>query len=141
MPSGPQSHFWPDSGEEVEPARIDRDDADRLGAVDENRQASPLAQLVHREQLARRPEHVRQGQEPRARRDRRHDLVRIGRDDDDASLRRVQRAEQAEVLVRRRDHLVAVAEIETGQHDVAPVRRRRGERDLLDVDVDELREV
>ena len=41
------------------------------------------------------------------------------------------RPEQAEVLVGRRDDLVLRPEPEPGEDDVATVRRRGGERDLL----------
>ena len=41
------------------------------------------------------------------------------------------------MLVRRRHDLVARAEVEPGEHDVAAVGRRRRQRDVLDVDADE----
>ena len=52
MPSGPQSHFWPEIVV-VEPARVDRDRLDGLGAVDEDRETGLRPELVHRQQLAR----------------------------------------------------------------------------------------
>ena len=64
-----------------------------------------------------------------------------GSDDDDARAGGVQRPEQPEVLVRRRDDLVAGAELQAGEDDVAAIRRRRSERDVLAVDADELGDV
>ena len=68
---------------EVEPSRVDRDRPDRLRAVDEDRQPRSLPELVDRKHLPRRPEDVGEREEPRARRDRRDDRLRIRFDDDD----------------------------------------------------------
>ena len=63
---------------------------------------------------------------------------RLRVDDDDLRSRHVERSEQPEVLVGRRDDLVAFAELEPGEHDVAAVRRRRRQRDSLCAYTDEL---
>ncbi len=107
VPSGPQSHFWPGDGVEVESRRVDRHRADRLRAVDEDREAGRRAELVHGKHLPRRPEDVGEREQPRARRDGGDDPLGIGLDDDDLRARRVQRPDQPEVLVGRRDDLVA----------------------------------
>ena len=79
--------------------------------------------------------------EPRPRRDRSDDPLGIGLDDDDACAGRVQRPDEPEVLVGRRDHLVAGREIEPGEHDVAAVGRRRRQRDVRGIAADECRDV
>ena len=92
--------------EEVEPGGIDRDRADRLRAVDEHGDPGLLAQLAHGQHAPRRPEHLRQRQQPRPGRDRGADRVGLGIDDDDPGPRRGERPEEAEMLVGRRDDLV-----------------------------------
>jgi hypothetical protein len=84
---------------------------------------------------------VRDGDEARARRDRREDRLRLRLDDDDRAPGRVQWSDQPEVLVGGRDHLVALFEPEPGEDDVASIRGRRGERDLSRRDPDESRDV
>ncbi len=88
---------------------------------------------------AGRPEHLRGRDQPRPRRDRREDRVRVG-------LRRRRRAageaptgpEQAEVLVRRRDDLVVRPEPEAARARSRSRRRGRvGERDLRRLGADE----
>ena len=59
------------------------------------------------------------------------DRVLVRRGDDDARAARVERAEQAEVLLVGRDDLVVRAEPEPGDDDLAAARRRVGERDVL----------
>ena len=58
-------------------------------------------------------------------------LEPAGRRDADARARRVQRPEQPEVLLVRRHDLVVRAEAEPGEDDVAAVRGRRRQRDVL----------
>ena len=123
--------FLPGDGVEVEPIRVDRNCAHRLRAVDEDRDAGRSPQLVHGKHGAGRPEDVRDRDQARARGDRRCDVLRIRLHDHDPRTRGVQRAEQPEVLVGRRDQLVFGAEPETCKHDVAAVRRRRRQRDVL----------
>ena len=45
------------------------------------------------------------------------------------------------MLVGRGHDLVVTGQLEAGEHDVAPIGRRRGERDLLGRDADERRDV
>ena len=94
-------------------------------------------ELVHRQHGAGRPEDVRDSDEPRPRGDRIDDLLGLGVSHHDARARGVQRADEAEVLVRRRDHLVAFAQVETRERDIAAVGRRGGQRDLVGRHADE----
>ena len=80
------------------------------------------------------------GDEPRARRDGGEHRVLVSRGDDDTRAARVERAEQAEVLLVGRHDLVARREAEPGDDDLAAARRRVGERDLLRRRADDLRE-
>ena len=92
---------------------------------------------MHREHGAGRPEDVRDGDEPRPRRDRLDDPLGLWLGDHDPRAGGVQRADEPEVLVRRRDHLVALAQIETRERDVAAVGRRGSQRDLVGRHADE----
>ena len=83
-----------------------------------------LAQLGQREDGAGRPQHLRDRDQPRPRRDRGEDRVRVGLDDDDPRRRGAERAEQPEVLVGRRHDLVVGPEAEAAEHDRAAVGRR-----------------
>ena len=56
------------------------------------------------------------------------------RSGDDAGAGRMQRADEPEMLDVARHDLVLRAELEPRQDDVAPVRRRAGEGDLLRLD-------
>ena len=125
----------------VETGRVDVDDADRLRAVDEDRETGPSAKLVHGQDRARRPEDVRDGDEPRAGRHCRDDPLRIRLDDDDPRSGRVERADEPEVLVRRRDDLVLGPELETCEHDVAAVGGRCRQRHRVGRDTDERRDL
>ena len=87
--------------EVVEPGGVDGDRADRLGPVDEHRHAGLCAQLAHGQHATGRPQHLRQRQQPRPRRHRGPDRVRVGLDDDDARRRR-RRAHRAGRNARRR---------------------------------------
>ena len=66
------------------------------------------------------------------------DRLGVGRLDDDTRTGRVQRPDLAEMLGVRRDDLVARADVEPGEDDVAAVRGRGGERDEQRIDADEL---
>ncbi len=68
------------------------------------------------------------------------DCVRVGVDHDDAGAARVHRPGQTEVLFAGDDDLVVRPEAEPGEHDVAAVRRRARQRDVLRLDADERRE-
>ncbi len=61
----------------------------------------------------------------------------IGVDHDDAGAARVHRPDQAEVLLTSHDDLVVRPEVETCEHDVAAVRRRARQRDVLRLDAHE----
>jgi hypothetical protein len=102
-----------------------------LRAVDEHRHAGLLAKLPYRQHATGRPEHLREREQPRPWRHRRHERLRLGVRDDDAGAARVDRPEQAEVLLPRRHDLVLRAEVEPREDDVAPVRRRARQRDEI----------
>ncbi len=114
---------------EVELADVDLDRARRLRTVDEERQTALVAQAMHVEPAARRPEHVRRRDQARTRCYRREHRVLVRLDDHDAGAGRVQRTRQAEVLLVGRDHLVFCGETEPREHDGAATRRRLDERD------------
>ena len=99
-----------------------------------------LPQLGHRQRRARRPDHVRDGDQSRPRPDRGQDRLGLRRHDDDARTRRVQRPDQAEVLRVGRDDLVPRLEAEAREHDVAAVRGRARQRHQRGLDADELRD-
>ena len=87
---------------------------------------------------------MRQREQARARADLRQDRVEglFSRQvahggDPHPGARGVQRAEQAEVLDVGRDDLVLGAEIESGEDDVARVRRRVRQRDVLHLGPDQ----
>ncbi len=125
---------------EVDAVRVHRHRAHRLRAVDEHGDPGRRAQLLDGQHRARRPQDVRDGEQARARGDRRRDVLGIRLGDDDRRARHVQRSEQSEVLVRGGDDLVALVELEPREHDVAAVRRGSGQRDALGRHVHELRD-
>ena len=120
---------------EVEPARVDRDRPDRLRAVDEDR-AVPCGAL--RSCTGSTAPVVQRTCESASRRVRGVTAATMrsgsGSTTTTRAPGRVQRADEPEVLVRRRDDLVVRPEVEPGEHDVAAVGRRRRERDLLRLD-------
>ncbi len=105
---GPAQPLLRRDGVEVEGARIDLDRAGGLRAVDEQRHPA-LAQAVQVEPAPRRPEDVRGGDEPRARRHRSEDRVLVRLAYDDARAGCVHRANEPEVLLVGRDDLVRQA--------------------------------
>ena len=119
-------------GVEVERAGVDRDRAGRLRAVDEQRQPARAPRSCARS--SRRPV-VQSTCESAISCVRGVTAARIASSsasrDDDARAGRVQRPDQAEVLLVGRDDLVLGAEAEPGEHDRAAARRRVGERDVL----------
>ena len=125
----------------VEPGRVDVDRPHGLRAVDQHWQAAALLQLMHEQRPAGRPEDVRERDQLRPRRDGREDRVGIGGRDDDPDAARMEGQEQTGMLVGRRHDLVVRPEIEAGEHDVAAVGRRRCQRDLRRVDLDQRREL
>ena len=124
--------------QEVETDGFDWDRAHGLRSIDQDWDSRPLAELADRQHLPRRPEDVREGEQTCPRRDRRLDRFRVRRDDHRPRSGCVQRADQPEVLVRGRDHLVAGAETQPREDDVAAVRRGRGQRDLVRLRADEV---
>ncbi len=132
----------------VERGRVDLDRASRLGAVDQDRQAGFLPQLRDWKQVAGHPRDVRQREQARARPDlgeepleRLRGLEAPRRRDPDTRPRRVQRPEQPEVLLVRGHDLVVRAEPEPGEDDVAAVRGRRRQRDVVGGHADQRRQL
>ena len=123
----------------VDRTRLDRDHARRLGAVDEDGKASLGLDVCRIERVPGHPGDVRDRDQPRAVRDRLENPVLGG--SDDSRARRVERADQAEVLDVGRHDLVVRAELEPGEHDVAAVRRRPRQGDLRRLDAKERREL
>ena len=121
----------------VELAHVGRYRTDRLRTVDEDRQTRFALQLVHRHHLPGRPDHVGQREQSRPWCDRcQQHLERLRRRprrdlrDDNPRFRSVKRKEQARMLGVRRHDLVAPAHAESGEDDVAAVRRRAREREV-----------
>ena len=80
---------------------------------------------------------MRDGDQSRPLGDGVDDPLRIRLDDHDLRTRHVERPEESEVLVGRGDDLVVRLQVESGEHDVAPVGGRSCDRHLVDVDADE----
>ena len=109
---GPQSHFCPEIVRKSRPAA-----PTGIAPTDwapSTSTGTPLRSRSSRERehRTRRPEHLRRRDQPRPGRDRRQDPLGVRLHDDDGGDRRGERAEQAEVLVRRRHDLVAGLEPE-----------------------------
>ena len=98
-------------------------------------------QLAHGQDPARRPDHLREREQARPRRDGGADRIGLGRDDDDPRARDV-----ASAPSRPKCSSVVVtisslrAEPEAAEDDVAAVGRARRERDLQRLGADECRE-
>ncbi len=110
---------------------VDADRARRLGAVDEQRDLRRLAQLLDRQQIAGQPGDVREGEQTCTRTRLGENRIQglLGRKvadprDADGRAGGAKRAEQPEVLDVGGDDLVLRGEVETGEDDVAPLRRR-----------------
>ena len=120
---------------------LDRDRADRLRAVHEDRAGPSRLQLVHREQ---RPV-VQTTCETAISLVRGVTAARTrsgsGGRDDDTRAGSLQRAEEPEMLVVGRDHLVLGTEVEPGDDDVAAVGRRAVSATMARVDSEERRRV
>ena len=114
--------------EVVEPGGRDGNRPDGLRAVDQHGNARLRAKVEHGQDPAGRPDHLREREQPRPRRHRSADRLRVGRHDDDSRAGRGQRTEEAEVLVGRRHDLVVRAEPEPAEHDVAALRGARRQR-------------
>ena len=136
--------FLAGDGVEVVTLRLDGNRPGRLRAVDEDRQACLLLDLLDGEQVPGQPGDVGQREQPGPLPHLVEDRLQrlLGRPvadprDAHARARCLERAEQAEVLAVRRDHLVLRPEVEAGQDDVAALGRRAGQRDVRRVDVDD----
>src|SRR5205823_5426521 len=118
-------------GVPVGSGEVDRDRARRLRTVDQKWRSPRLAQPREIESAAGRPEDVRDGDQPSAWRHRGEQRLFVCLSNDNTGAARVQRADQAEMLLIGCDDLVLRAELESGEHDLAPARRRIGEGDEL----------
>ena len=98
------------------------------------------AELGEREHRTGRPEHLRRRDQPRPGRDGGEDRVGVGRRRRRPRAGRAERPEEPEVLVGRRDDLVAGPELEPAEHDRAALRRRARQRHLVGLGADEGRE-
>jgi hypothetical protein len=134
--SGPQSHFWPEMVRKSRPA-ASTGIAPRIGRR-RPAPARPSARAARapgaRARSSRAPARARAGASSRHGGE---NGLGIGVDCDDARAAHVHRPEQPEVLLRRGHDLVLRLQVEASEDDVAAVRGRAGERDLLRLGADE----
>jgi hypothetical protein len=118
-------------GVEVGAGEFDRDRARRLRAIDEKGRPIRPPQPCEIETASGRPKDMRDGEEPGSRRHGGEQRLLVGLRHEDVGAARAQRSREAEVLLTGRDHLVACAETEACDDDLAGSGRRVGERDEL----------